>query len=322
MVIAPNTTIKFVNIPIEIDNKNQITFSNITNQLTYFNGINNLITITNCTYQRKDGFVRVPRSFDVMQGYNYCFYQNTSHSNKWFFAFIENLEYLNDEVTKVYIKTDVWQTYQFDITFKKCFIEREHVNNDTVGLHTLPENVELGEYICNSHTKDTTMDSYTQDLCMILASPYKTILNGDGDIDPAPPRKYNGIYTGLTYYAYENTGTVDVILDLYATHGKTSAINGIFMSPKWLTGTLGTYAEVQETNAPLAFDTTTAKQTTLNGYTPVNKKLLTFPYNYLLVSNNIGQNAILHYEKFSNGSNCEFRVAGVINPRLLYYYYS
>lgn len=314
MVITPDTTIKFVNVPIEIDNKNQINFSSQQAQLNYFNSIPGIITITNCTYQRSDGYVRVPRTYDNMLSYNYCFYQNSSYSNKWFFAFVENIEFLNNDVTKVYIKTDVYQTYQFDITFKKCFVEREHVNDDTIGLHTLPENVELGEYICNSHTKDTTMDSYSNDLCYILASTYQTHLNGDNDIDVSKARKYNGIYTGLTYYAYTQTDTIDVILDLYAEHSKTEAINGIFMCPKWLTGTTGTYYEVQETNTPATFNTSTAKQTTLNGYNPVNKKLLTFPYNYLLVSNNIGQNAILHYEKFSDNSNCTFTVKGVINP--------
>lgn len=315
MVITPNTTIKFVNVPIEIDNKNQLTFASTTAQLNYFNSIPNIITITGCTYQRKDGFVRVPSSFDTLQTYNYCFYQNTSNSSKWFFAFVESLEYLNDEVTKVYIKTDVWQTYQFDITFKKCFVEREHVNNDTVGLHTLPENVELGEYICNSHTKDSTMDSYSSDLCFIMASTSE-ILAGEAKDTVAPSRKYNGIYTGLTYYYFDTTSAIDTVLELFANSAKTEAINGIFMAPKWLAPYTGstTGPAVNESTAPLSFNTAGPRMSTLNGYTPVNRKLLTFPYCYLLVSNNIGQNAILHYEKFTNQEVCTFAVRGVLNP--------
>ena len=57
------------------------------------------------------------------------------------------MEYVNDNMTDVYIKLDVFQTYQFDFQYKKCFVEREHVNDDTVGLHTVPENLETGEYI-------------------------------------------------------------------------------------------------------------------------------------------------------------------------------
>ena len=42
--------------------------------------------------------------------------------------------------------------------------------------------------------------------------------------------------------------------------------------------------------------------TSLNGYTPVNKKLLTWPYNYAYVTNNVGQNMELHYEDFYFGT--------------------
>ena len=321
MVITPNTTINFVNVPIEIDNKNQINFASKQAQLNYFNSIPNKITITGCTYQRKDGYVRVPRSFDTMQTYNYCFYQNTSYSEKWFFAFVDRIEFSSTDMCYVYIKTDVFQTYQFDIEFKKSFVEREHVNDDTVGLHTLPENIELGEYICNSHTKDATMDSYSNDLCYIMASPYETLVSPADPPDYPEPyiattssHKYNGIYTGLAYYYFDTAGAVDFILELYAKYGKLEAINGFFMAPKWLAPYTAGSLVVNDSNAPASFNTSTGKQTTLNGYTPINKKLLTFPYNYLLLSNNIGQNSILHYEKFSDNSNCTFTVKGVINP--------
>jgi small conductance mechanosensitive channel len=52
------------------------------------------------------------------------------------------------------------------------------------------------------------------------------------------------------------------------------------------------------------------KINTINGYTPINKKLLTFPYNYMLLSNNNGSSNILHYERFS-GNTCNFTIKGV-----------
>ena len=60
-------------------------------------------------------------------------YQNENYSNKWFYAFITNMTYVNDGLTYVQIATDVYQTWQFDITFKKCFVEREMLSkNDDV----------------------------------------------------------------------------------------------------------------------------------------------------------------------------------------------
>ena len=159
------------------------------------------------------------------------------------------------------------------------------------------------------------MDNYAQDLCFVMASTSKTVA-GEAKDTVAPSQIYNGIYTGLTYYQYEATTAIDTILEIFAKAGKTDAINGIFMAPKWLAplraGTI--YREVDPSNAPLSFNINVSKQTTLNGYTPKNNKLKCFPYNYLLVSNNIGQNAILHYEKFSNNNNATFNVKGVLNP--------
>lgn len=101
------------------------------------------------------------------------------------------------------------------------------------------------------------------------------------------------------------------------------------MAPKWLATMVGsgtepahTYREVAQSNTPESFNITVAKPTTINGWTPKNNKLKCFPYQYLIVSNNIGQNGIMHYEKFTNANNATFTVKGVLNPRLFNKYYS
>lgn len=60
--------------------------------------------------------------------YNYVMYQNSNYSDKWFYAFIVNMRYENDSTTYITIATDVWQTWQFDLTFKPSFVEREMIN--------------------------------------------------------------------------------------------------------------------------------------------------------------------------------------------------
>lgn len=245
---------------------------------------------------------------------NYMAMQNPNYANKWFFAFIDKVEYISDGNTNIYFTTDEFSTWYDYWQLDSCFVIREHVNDDTVGLHTQPENLETGEYICNEHYKDPTMDDYVSDLCYIMASTSEPIA-GESKDTVAPSRIYNGIYTGLTYYRYDTQNPIDIILELFANDAKTDCINGIFMAPKWLapldSGSL--YREVQTSNSPATFDIAVTKQTTLNGYTPKNNKLKCFPYNYLLLSNDIGQNSILHYEKFMT-SNCVFTVRGVINP--------
>jgi len=38
------------------------------------------------------------------------------------------MEYINDNMTLISITTDVFQTWQFDFTFKQSFVEREMIN--------------------------------------------------------------------------------------------------------------------------------------------------------------------------------------------------
>ena len=59
------------------------------------------------------------------------------------------------------------------------------------------------------------------------------------------------------------------------------------------------------------------KPSTLNGYTPKNNKLLTFPYCFMNVSNNNGSTNSLRYELFNLNANnkMEFLLKGVPVPR-------
>lgn len=158
MAVTPDTEIRLLKTPFEIDENNQLTFSSETAQKTYFLALP-YIKEDNCTYQRKDNVIRFPAHIDSILDYNYVMYQNEHYTNKWFYAFITNMEYVNDNLTLISIATDVFQTWQFDIIYKKSFVEREHVNNDGVGLHTVPEGLETGEYIIDSVDHDTSLNT-------------------------------------------------------------------------------------------------------------------------------------------------------------------
>ena len=152
-VITPQSDVYLLKVPLEINDINQLTFSNATTQHNYFNSLPK-IGLDNFTYQRKDGTIRYGAQFDSLLTYNYVMYRNDAFSNKWFYAFITGMEYLNDNVTAISIKTDTWQTWQFDLTFKPVLIDREHTNNDTIGANTLPEDLELGEFVVNGDTQN------------------------------------------------------------------------------------------------------------------------------------------------------------------------
>ena len=307
------SNIYLLNVPIENDYKHTLYFANKKAQHTYFQS-KIVYNFTNVTYQRKDNKIRINKKYDDLYNCNYVMYQNTSYSNKWFYAFITNIEYVSDGLSDIYIETDVMQTWAFDYIIKTSFIEREHVNNDTTGLHTIPEDLEHGEYICNSHVIDDAMDNIMSKLMYVVSTTLdlsSSSPSSSNKFNQAGVRKYNGITSGCVYYPLFSASDISTVLNAVAEKGQIDGINGLFMAPKIFLGS-ATGPEMPESNSATSYNNTISKQTTLQGYSPRNKKLLCYPYNYLLVSNNNGNSNILNYEDFSG--SCTFTIDMAITP--------
>ena len=320
------TDVRLVKVPIEIDNKNQLNFASATAQYNYFNSCT-YIELENSSYQRKDSTVRYPGHIDDLIGYNYCMYKNTTYSDKWFYAFITDMRYISDSMTLVSIKTDVWQTWQFDITFDKCFVEREHVNNDTIGTHTIPEGLELGEYIVESSSNADIGTCHP-----VIISTWNPKTNKDG------ASVLNGVAQGCSYFLLKfDSSTLPTIRTfnyLLAQQGKVDAMLAVVMLPDEVTGYTsisswdtfdeGPLITTQFKEIGLDYSTqigsvlmTTVEinkpSTGFGTYTPKNNKLYTWPYKMLIASNNQGASGEYRFEDFST-TKCTFDVEGCITP--------
>lgn len=307
-VITPQSDVYLLKVPLEINDINQLTFSNATAQFNYFNSLPK-ITADNFTYQRKDGTIRFPGHFDDLLNYNYVMYRNDAYSNKWFYAFITGMEYLNDNVTAIAIKTDVWQTYQFDLTYKRCFVEREHVNDDSFGLHTIPENLETGEYIRGNNGVDFQYNGEYW-LCFQV-----TELISNMNDDASGGRIYNGIYNGLIIVMVDNYNTADLLVSAYDDAGKHEAIISCFYIPKSIEPnpiinqgvtlhgeTCDVYYPRRTNTARNMGSLTINRPTTIDGYTPKNNKLFTKEFCYIYLTNNSGSDVNFSYEDFRNNT--------------------
>lgn len=72
-------------------------------------------------------------------------------------------------------------------------------------------------------------------------------------------------------------------------------------------------------SSPNTITKTYNKPSSLNGYTPKNKKLLTWPYCFINVSNNNGSANSLRYEYFHDSEGqIYFLIKGVPVPRRFY----
>lgn len=330
-MITPNTNIKLLKTPFELDNLNQLTFTSAQNQLAFFNTLPS-VDLENATFQRKDNRIRFETNeeftFDDVLKYNYCMYQNTSYGDKWFYAFITNVEYKNDGMSELEIKTDVFQTYQFEMLWNPSFIEREHIAkaDDIPGANLLPENVETGDYIIDGSQTLTIYESDILNYQVILAVTKYPGANG-ANVGGKP---YNGVYSGFAYITAKNTTTMQNLIQSYADLGKMEAIVYAFLAPKelsypitWNTETINNYT-IEWGECPVLSTTygfsiqTLSKPTRIGGsYTPVNKKLLTFPYTYASLDNNVGNVINFNYEDFTSNT-INFDIEGVLVPGCSY----
>ena len=298
------TEVRLLAVPLENDYKHTIYFSSKSAQLSYFQG-KVVHSATNLSYQRKDNVIRFPKHFDDLQNCNYVMYKNTAYTDKWFYAFITDMEYVNDERTDITFELDVLQTYLNEYTVQPSFVEREHCTSDGVGEHTLAEDLEVGEYICNGVVTDTNLEDY----CYIINS--TEYVSTDYD-DPSrnKPLAVNmgGVFIAGGVYVCNTMNEVVNIVQALAP--VTDAIVSVYMIPKKIIKHSGETMVFEGQNTPVVYSVNVNKPTSLDGYTPKNKKLLTFPFHYLLNSNNAGSSNILHYEQFTT-STCVFQIAGV-----------
>lgn len=303
----PNITkVYLLNVPLENDYKNTLYFTSKEAQQAYF-ASRVVKTYTDFSYQRKDHIIRIPEEYDEIYHVNYVMYQNTAYSNKWFYAFITELKYVNDGMTEATIETDVIQTWLFDYQLKPSFVEREHVSDDTLGLHTIPENVETGDYIVNSYQRDT--QNQTVGICVSSTVDPSDITDWYG-------AKYNGIPSGERYYYYNinSISTLKQALQDLMNNGKIEAVSSLFLAPTWLTP--HTVHVITESDTPNEYEINVYRISNLNGYVPRNNKLLTYPYCTILVNSGQNQTVELKQEVWTADSNgiMKLKVFGALAP--------
>ena len=275
------------NIKVDRNYKNCLTYSE-SDMLSLCN--TNAVKIgTDFTFIGGKGSttIEVPYTYAECLQCNYLAYQNTLYSNKWYFCFIDSVEYRNDNSTRITFTVDYFHTWYDYYDKKSCYVVREHVSDDTVGNYTLEENLALGdEYIIRDHI----VDSNIGDPYLYLSSTYNPETRSEdwGGV-------YNGLYSGQLYYCYplnQISGKIQTIID----NSGYNAISSVFVAPRFLNNRSG---RVPDTTTEASYDFFLDKITTIGSFIPKNKKLLTFPYVYIEVSNMVGGATIFKQELFN-----------------------
>jgi len=315
-------------VPLSTHYDHVLMFDNKQKQLDYFHS-KVVRTLTQYTYLRKHWSIKVQAGMTEAEKWNYLFFHNvnvnvsggvmTAEAEKDYFYFITDVQYINDNTVEIFLEMDIMQTYQFDMKFQRCFIERMHQRTDEPGQNLIDEGLELGELVVNETHKFAELD----ELCiMVLAS----INPNSESATPiaSDPKRYNDVFSGIEVFAVYGPmwQALGQRLNELSSQGHIDGIVSMWMYPKELVEISGEWED--ETlfksvkSCRTLGDTFYIEKTpgTIDGYTPVNKKLLTYPYNFLYCSNNMGGSAVYHYEQFHgnlSGGNL-FSVFGSVSP--------
>ena len=272
------------------------------------NGSHMLYRALDYSFLRDNNRIKLQVNYNTIQAGNFCVIINREFNGyEPYFYFIDEVIYVSDNVTEIKITEDIFDTYRPD-SFNSAYVERQHTQNDNI-VNLVNEDINFERYKRNSLdiidvTPTKIMAEYSEYLeedvgsgDVFLPTSETTIPEAEraGLVDtglrkPAPSMLWrNKGYIGDSDTSDMNTLTANGIRVICETHnaynklGHGGSLLGVKTYPK------------------SGFQSLTCdKLSALDGYIPVNKKLLQYPYYYINFSNNKGQSNMLKPEMFSS----------------------
>lgn len=319
--------IYLMNVPFDSGYKNVIDFKTyearekymLSRRLTDPSGLHIAYSYDDCQYLRRDGVLKVPVHIDNLYRCNYLMYKNPYYSDRWFYCFVTDQKYVNDNCTALKIETDVYSTWILDTAILASFVEREHANSDIPGDNLIPEGLEIGQPVC---AKQIDMyDELSPVVCVAFTGDHIGAYSITQNIG-----SYNGIPASIPFLI-TTTSRFQYLLTNINAAGQGDKIFSAFLLPQLAVESFisNHSTEINGTKAfaQLSSDykedmashiITIDRPQTNNWYSPRNKKLLTYPFCYLGFNPPNGTPKIYRFENFSSTDTINFEFVSEINP--------
>ena len=302
--VVPSGTIQLMK-GVRLDNRyaHTIYFADIAAQNTYFTS-KVVTTFSNQYYTRHNAnTIRVKALCDTIADCSYLRFQNRPNG-KWYYCFINAVNYINEGVTEIIFEIDVMQTWFFQTghDIKPCYIDREHVSSDSFGIYHAPEAVHTDEYAYH-WIKDTQLfDNY--DLIVQTSQ------------EPSAGFMFdNNTYAGCKIMRLtvndESTAAAAAALIQTALGGswdkneQSANMVDMFEFPSNFA-----HQSVNENVYQVTLSKPTVFSYSDGDYAPKNNRLFSNPYCSLLVTDYKGDNATYEWEQFTDPSSIAFTLRG------------
>jgi len=283
--IKPNSTVQyFGDLGLSPNYTDTFYFANKTQRNSYFDSLPKIGEEQSVSYVAKDNVFRSSLPISDLVKVGYIRFKNTSFENKWFFAFVTSVDYLNNGVTEVAFELDILMTYLGDYTLTECYIDREHSATDNVGDNIIEENLDTGELVYSNRKPSPYISYGGYRICIQVA--------GLSSGTPFPGHMYGEMYEGLDIQFFDTAEEAYNLIQQYVDAGRADSIISISMCPKYFA-----FRELLNTPfARYAMD----ESLLFEGYKPKNNKLYTYPYFFIQLDDGNGRCNEYRVELFDN----------------------
>lgn len=281
----------------------------------YFSSRPNVAALVNMSIVRPDktsksawapSAITANVSYELASQCDMVAFQNQDIGGRWFYGFVNSLEYVNETTTRVHFDIDWFHTYCGELTIGDCFVEREHVENDWSTVNVVSEPISPSTTVYYSTAPNSLdIDSINSALsgqktltwCVMATSPPV-----EGNNYALSGRWLGGVYVPLHVMTAASQDGVQSIVNQYGDVGKVNSIVCIVGVPSELMGA-SNYAQ----NVSISYP---SRGMTIGSYAPLNRKCFTWPYCGIAVSSLQGDEMVFRWEA-DNGGALDLIVYGV-----------
>lgn len=303
--VQPNSVIQFFK-GINLDNRylHTIYFASESAQNTWFSG-KVAKSIQGHSYQRYTvNQIKVKGDATEFLDLSYMRFKNDRGVDMWFYAFINSVEYINENNVLISYEIDVMQTWFIQRgSIRPCMVRREHVSDDTFGINLEDEPVGSEVYDFNLITQSNHFNSYS----VVVSSSEK----------PAGEFLY-GMYCGtrtLVASCDDQSGAdvvtnfIESALGSWDKRQQSADIVDLYTFPSDFAGDYYPFTN------PM-YDVHVTHPSDFNGYTPKNKKMYSYPYAYIYATTMNGDNAMYKWEYWAGNDIGTDAIFGLIGTPL------
>lgn len=295
--IQPNSTIKlFTGLPISNTYQDCLYFRNREECDSYFNRVATNFVFDNNSYVRYNGNkIKLNICADDIYHCNYLCFRNTAFGNKWFYGFITDCEYVNNNCCIITYEIDAITTYLWDCTIGVSHIARQHSVTDGIGDNIVDEPFNFNGYKVNQTYQKLMLQN---DMFLVLLMDADTSYGRWIDNNFIRGHLYYCTYTQARLLITEHQEEIACVAPIYS--GFVNATPSSLPREPIDLSTETSLVDYHINQNIVAQQPQVGDA--LDGYIPKNNKLYTAPYNMLRNATTQGDVIDYRYEFFIDGT--------------------